>query len=64
MFENVAPNGALVEDSIEGRLLNPGHAIECGWFLLDYAARTGDLVLQSQALKIIDWMFNYGWDKE
>ena len=42
MFENVAPDGSLVEDSIEGRLINPGHAIECGWFLLDYAFKTND----------------------
>ena len=64
MFENVAPDGSLVEESIEGRLINPGHAIECGWFLLDYANQTNDLALEKQALEIIDWMFDYGWDKE
>ena len=40
----------------------PGHAIECGWFLLDYARSVGDDSLQALALQIIDWSFDAGWD--
>ena len=32
-----------IKDSPEGRLLNPGHAIEAGWFILDYARRYAPL---------------------
>lgn len=39
-----------------------GHAIECGWFLLDYARSVGDDSLQALALQIIDWSFDAGWD--
>ncbi|MFO0006894.1 MAG: AGE family epimerase/isomerase, partial [bacterium] len=32
-MEAVAPDGAIV-DHFDGRTLNPGHAIECAWFIL------------------------------
>ncbi len=38
IFENVAPDGSLV-DSFEGRLLNPGHGLEAMWFIIDIARR-------------------------
>jgi N-acylglucosamine 2-epimerase len=36
VLEMVAPDGSLI-DNFEGRLLNPGHAIEAGWFILHEA---------------------------
>jgi N-acylglucosamine 2-epimerase len=33
--ENVNPDGSF-SDSFEGRLLNPGHAIEAMWFIMDW----------------------------
>ena len=36
VFETVNRDGSLIS-SAQGRLLNPGHAIEMGWFLLNYA---------------------------
>jgi len=33
VLENVSPDGKPMLDSPEGRMLNPGHAIEAGWFL-------------------------------
>ena len=36
VLESVSPEGAPQTDSPEGRLLNPGHAIEAGWFLLQH----------------------------
>ncbi|NLF40910.1 N-acylglucosamine 2-epimerase, partial [bacterium] len=62
VLEHVGPEGAPL-DSPRGRLLNPGHAIELGWFLLHLARRTGDAPLVDQALNIIDWSFTRGWDR-
>ena len=36
-LENVAPDGTPRLDITEGRMVNPGHDIECSWFLMDYA---------------------------
>jgi N-acylglucosamine 2-epimerase len=41
VFETVGKDGRFI-DSIEGRLLNPGHAIEAGWFLHQWAAHLND----------------------
>lgn len=40
-LENVDPSGQL-SDSFEGRLLNPGHAIEAMWFIMDLGVRMQD----------------------
>ena len=61
--EVVAPGGARL-DSPAGRLLNPGHAIECGWFLLDHARRTGDATLRDDALLVVEGALERGWDAE
>lgn len=39
MLENVRPDGTFDFSVTDGRVYNPGHAIEAGWFLLDYARR-------------------------
>lgn len=46
------------------RVLNPGHSIELGWFLLHTAERLHDAALTARALQIVDWSLDYGWDKE
>jgi N-acylglucosamine 2-epimerase len=61
VLETVGEDGAPL-DTIEGRLLNPGHAIECGWFLLNHAVKTGRADLRQKALNMIDWSFDLGWD--
>jgi len=63
VLETVGVNGELI-DSPEGRLVNPGHAIEAGWFLLAYAERNGLKDLAQKALQMMDWSYNYGWDNE
>jgi N-acylglucosamine 2-epimerase len=63
MLENVGPNGETL-DGYFGRLMNPGHAIECGWFLLQHAVTTSDAALKETAEKIITANFDKGWDKE
>lgn len=63
VVEHVSPDGSLL-DSPEGRVVNPGHAIECGWFLLDYARQKNRADLAKKAIDMIEWSIDYGWDKE
>lgn len=42
---------------------NPGHALEAGWFLLQFGA--GDEELQKMAIdKFVELPYQRGWDKE
>jgi N-acylglucosamine 2-epimerase len=63
VLETVAPDGSTL-DSAEGRLLNPGHAIEAGWFLQHWARRLGRADLSREAIEIVRWSFDRGWDEE
>jgi len=63
VLETVGTGGELL-DSPEGRLVNPGHAIEAGWFLLAYARKKGNAVLADKALNMIEWSLDFGWDTE
>lgn len=61
--ENVTPDGQ-VSDSFEGRLLNPGHAIEAMWFIMDLAVRRNDRSLLNRAVQITLQTLEYAWDPE
>jgi N-acylglucosamine 2-epimerase len=63
ILENVAPDGRFV-DSFEGRSLNPGHAIEAMWFIIDIAATRNDHKLIDKAKDIILHTIDYAWDKQ
>lgn len=63
-LENVAPDGATRLDVTEGRIVNPGHDIECSWFLMDYANQVGDQELHAKAINVFDMAFRMGWDEE
>lgn len=63
VLETVGADGSLLK-SPEGRLVNPGHAIECGWFLLAYAQRKNDTALARTAINMIDWSYDFGWDEK
>ena len=63
VFENVLPGGEPV-DSSAGRLLNPGHAIEAGWFMYHWAIRLQDDELKNRAAAFIRNSFETGWDKQ
>jgi len=63
VLENVSVDGSLI-DSYDGRHMNPGHAIEAGWFVLDYAKRVGREDLKATAIQMIEWSFERGWDTE
>ncbi len=63
VFETVAPDGSFIDDP-DGRFLNPGHAIEAGWFLQHWAQRRGDRELMDTAADMVRWSFRSGWDSE
>jgi N-acylglucosamine 2-epimerase len=63
IFENVAANGDVLELP-EGRVVNPGHMIECMWFLMHYARRQGRVDLIDQACHLLCTALEAGWDKE
>lgn len=63
ILENVKPDGSF-SDSFEGRLLNPGHAIEAMWFMMDLSVRMQKPELAEKAVEIVLRTLEYGWDKE
>jgi len=64
VMEQVAPHGSII-DHIDGRTLNPGHAIEGAWFILHEAMyRNNDRHLTELGCKMLDYMWERGWDKE
>ena len=64
VMETVGPNGEFL-DHFDGRTLNPGHAIEGAWFILQEAKiRNNDPDLIKLGIKMLDWMWEIGWDKK
>ena len=63
IVENVNEDGSL-SDSFEGRLMNPGHAIEAMWFIMDLGKRTNRPELIIKAVETTLKTLEYGWDKE
>ena len=63
ILENVNPDGSM-NNSFEGRLTNPGHAIEAMWFIMDLGKRMGDSDLIDKAVEIMLQTLQYGWDDE
>jgi N-acylglucosamine 2-epimerase len=63
ILENVNTDGTFA-DCFEGRVLNPGHAIEAMWFIMDLGKRLNDDQLIQQACNIMLNTLEYGWDKE
>ena len=63
VVEHVSKDGDLV-DCHEGRLLNPGHAIEAMWFIMDLGKRLERKDLIEKAVQIALCEAEHGWDKE
>ena len=63
IVEHLGTDNELV-DCMDGRLLNPGHAIEAMWFIMDLGKRLGDQALIEKAVKIALAEAEYGWDKQ
>jgi N-acylglucosamine 2-epimerase len=63
LMEVVAPDGSVI-DHLDGRTLNPGHAIECAWFIMHEGALRKDARLIRLGTEILDCMWARGWDDE
>ena len=63
IVEHLGVNNELV-DCMDGRLLNPGHAIEAMWFIMDLGKRLGDQALIDKAVDIALKEVEYGWDHQ
>ena len=63
IVENLGTDGELV-DCFVGRQLNPGHAIDAMWFIMDLGQRLGRKDLIEKAVQIALNEAEYGWDKK
>ena len=64
LLEAVGPNGEFLDEP-PGREVNPGHAIETAWFIMEEARQRNhaqDLI--ERACEILDWSLDIGWDSE
>ena len=61
-YENISSKGEFL-DSFEGRLLNPGHAIEAMWFIMNIGLRKGNAELVKKAETIMYEQLERGWDE-
>lgn len=63
IVEHLGVDGTL-QDNFDGRLLNPGHAIEAMWFIMDLGKRLNRPELIEKAVQIALNEVEYGWDKQ
>ena len=63
ILENIGQDGSF-SDSFEGRLVNPGHAIEAMWFVIQAGLNSNDLTLVNRAEEIMFQQLEFGWDRE
>ncbi len=63
-LENVGINGEFWPEITVGRIVNPGHVIECTWFMMEFANKINDDYIHKMALKMLDDSIKIGWDKE
>ena len=63
-LENVNLDGEPELDYTSGRIVNPGHDIECSWFLMEQANYEGSAELHETAQRIFRTAAEAGWDDE
>lgn len=64
LLEFVGTNGEIYEDVAQGRTVNVGHAIEEAWFMIVEGMYQNDSKMISDSIELLDWMLDFGWDKE
>jgi N-acylglucosamine 2-epimerase len=64
LVETVGPQGEYLGHLPEGRCINPGHAIETGWFVMEEGKRRNDEELIQKALPLLEWSYDWGWDSQ
>ena len=63
LLESVSADGTPL-NTLNGRIVNPGHSMEAAWFVMCEGLLTGDTEAVEFGKKIIDITLPLGWDKE
>jgi N-acylglucosamine 2-epimerase len=64
VLENVDADNGSMSNTFDGRLINPGHALEAMWFIMDLGERFNRPELINKAVDITFKMLEFGWDKK
>ena len=62
-MEAISSDGEIVLDSATCRVCNPGHDMECAWFMLEEGKRLGNAEMCRQAQVIFDDAYEMGYDR-
>ncbi|BCV22320.1 AGE family epimerase/isomerase [Moorella sp. Hama-1] len=62
--ELLAPEGSPLQDTVLCRHVNPGHTIECMWFIIQNVRKLGGTDWTHKAAKAVKRAFELGWDPE
>jgi N-acylglucosamine 2-epimerase len=63
LLETASPEGTIL-DHFDGRMLNPGHALECAWFIMREGSERGRADWTALGQMIFDGMWQRGWDAQ
>ena len=63
VMEQVAPDGSII-GHFDGRTLNPGHAIEAAWFIMQEGRVRENPEYIRLGTRMLDWSWERGWDPE
>ncbi|KIL41363.1 N-acylglucosamine 2-epimerase [Gordoniibacillus kamchatkensis] len=64
LLREMLPADPRDADTLLCRHITPGHAVECMWFVMAEAAKTGRADRIEQAADVIERSFELGWDAE
>ena len=64
VLETVLADGSTFLDHADGRLVNPGHAIEAAWFVMREGLHRGERPLVDVGATMLRWTWRLGWDEE
>ncbi len=64
VLETVLADGNTFLEHADGRLVNPGHAIEGAWFMMQEGIDRQEKPLVDLGLKMLRWTWSIGWDDE
>jgi N-acylglucosamine 2-epimerase len=63
ILENINIDNTF-SDTLDGRLLNPGHSLEALWFIMDLAEKENDQKLLKKCGQIALNILEYSWDQK
>ena len=64
LLEVAGSNGEVLDNIPLGRCIVPGHGIEEAWFLMTEGIYRNDKCIIEEALNILQWSLEWGWDKQ